>query len=171
MITTDRFIIQPLTTEQVSLYILPNEVLEKALYLVERPRFIPPQVVEAITERVLPRLHDTTKNYLYSTFWTVIDKKTNTMLADICFKGEPDDKGEIEIGYGTHAEFQGQNVMTEAVGGILEWAFAQPNVKAVRAETDIENTASQRILQKNNFVLSHETADSRFWIKQLYNQP
>jgi RimJ/RimL family protein N-acetyltransferase len=132
----------------------------------EHLRLVPAQVILAITERVLPRLYDTTKDYLYSTFWTIIDKKTNTMVADICFKGEPNEQGEIEIGYGTHAEFQGNGIMTEAVGGILEWAFAQPKVAAVLAETDIENVASERILEKNGFVLNRETAESRFWIKQ-----
>ena len=162
-LTTDRFLLRPLTPAQVALYILPDLLLEKDLGLAQRPRAIPPPVVVAITERVLPRLNDTTKNYLYSTFWTVIDKKTNTMLADICFKGEPNERGEIEIGYGTHTEFQGQGVMTEAVGGIVKWAFAQSKVQAVLAETDITNIASQRILEKNGFQLVNETAESRFW--------
>lgn len=37
--------------------------------------------------------------------------------------------------------------MTEAVQGMIRWAFAQQDVDFVEAETDPDNRASQRILE------------------------
>ena len=42
--------------------------------------------------------------------------------------------------------------MTEAVKAITEWALSQENVKQVKAETDAENIASQKVLCRSGFV-------------------
>ena len=42
--------------------------------------------------------------------------------------------------------------MTEAVKVITEWALSQESVKQVEAETDAENTASQKVLFRSGFV-------------------
>lgn len=42
--------------------------------------------------------------------------------------------------------------MTEVVRLACDWAFAQPGVKKVVDETDLDNFASQKILLKNGFV-------------------
>lgn len=95
---------------------------------------------------------DTTKEYLYSTLWTIISKDDNKMVGDICIVGEPNPEGEIEIGYGTYDEFRGKGFMTEAVSGIIKWATNQPKVLSIIALTEKENIASYIILLKNNFI-------------------
>ncbi len=86
------------------------------------------------------------------------------MVADVCFKGMPNAAGEIEIGYGTYDEFQGKGFMTEALGAMIEWAFSQPGVKTMLAETDQTNEASHRTLLKNNFKQDKEV-DKMIWWK------
>lgn len=44
------------------------------------------------------------------------------MIGDLCIVGEPNQEGEIEIGYGVYDEFQGRGFMTEIVAGIAIWA-------------------------------------------------
>ena len=73
------------------------------------------------------------------------------MVADLCFKGGPNAKGEIEIGYGTYPPFTGKGYMTDAIQVLVNWAFEQPGVKTILAETESTNTASHRTLEKNNF--------------------
>jgi [ribosomal protein S5]-alanine N-acetyltransferase len=111
----------------------------------------------------LPNVADETKNYLYSTLWTAISKAENKMIGDLCIVGEPNALGEIEIGYGTYDEFQGKGFMTEIVGGIIEWAKKQKIVKAIIASTDKTNTASFKVLEKNNFIKTGETETSFNW--------
>jgi len=62
--------------------------------------------------------------------------------------GEPNEAGEIEIGYGTYDDCRGKGYMKEAVGGMLRWVEKQPIVKFVIASTEKTNIASFTILEK-----------------------
>ncbi len=68
------------------------------------------------------------------------------------FFGPPDDTGEIEIGYAMCASFREQGLATEAVGGMLDWAFRDDRVKSVRALTEAHLYASRRVLEKSGFT-------------------
>ena len=125
MIETTRLFIRPLTYDQLVKYIKCDHSLEAELNLNETSRTISPELKEALEQTILPNVADKPKDYLYSTLWTGISKAENKMIGDLCIVGEPNSKGEIEIGYGTYDEFQGKGYMTEIVGGIIEWAKKQ----------------------------------------------
>jgi [ribosomal protein S5]-alanine N-acetyltransferase len=161
---TKRLVIFPLSYDQLVLYLQENNKLEEELNLKSGNENIPQELLDAFNETILPAVADTTKNYLYSTLWTIVSKEMNQMVADLCFKGEPNESGEIEIGYGTHDEFKGKGFMTEAIGAISAWAFSQPNVKTIVAETDQSNLASHRTLAKNNFK-PYKKVESMIWWK------
>lgn len=80
----------------------------------------------------------------------VIEQNDGTPVGDLCFKGLPE-TGVPEIGYGLQEEYWGRGYATEAVRAALNWALGQPGVVAVEAETDPENAASQRVLEKCGF--------------------
>lgn len=60
--------------------------------------------------------------------------------------------GQVEIGYGTLAQFQGWGYATEAVSALAQWALSQPEVSVVVADALPENAASVRVLQKAGFT-------------------
>lgn len=163
MIETTRLILHPLTAEQLQQYIKNDQSLERTLNLQDSSRTISLELKEALEETILPNVLDTTKNYLYSTLWTLISKKDNKMVGDLCMVGEPDAEGSIEIGYGTYDEFQGRGFMTEGVSGIILWAKKQPTITSVFAATEKANIASFTILQKNGFVKENETETLFHW--------
>ena len=72
-------------------------------------------------------------------------------VGDLCFKGLSAD-GSVEIGYGFAPAYWGQGYATEAVTAMAAWALGQPGVKTVEAETEPENFASRRVLEKAGFV-------------------
>ena len=74
-------------------------------------------------------------------------------------KGRPGDDGRVEIGYGLSPEARGKGYATELVGALVDWLLARPEVSAVTAETSVENRASQRVLEKCNFVRVGERTD------------
>lgn len=152
MIETSRLRILPLSYEQLLKYIPNDQSLERELQLNDSTRSISPELKEALEQTILPNVARPGHNYLYSTLWTIIDRSKNQMVADLCFVGEPDSEGQIEIGFGTYEQHQGQGYMSEAVGGMVEWAKAQPAVKCIYAETAEDNFASMSVLQKNGFV-------------------
>lgn len=160
---TPRLYLIALTEEQLRLYLLADNTLETHLGLTHRPRQLSERVKFVLETKIIPAVSDPSNNPLYATFWTIVDKSQNMMVADLCFKGEPDANGEVEIGYGTYPDFEGNGYMTEAVGRITEWAFTQEQVKTILAQTDPANRASQRILEKNKFVLSGTAADNLNW--------
>jgi ribosomal-protein-alanine N-acetyltransferase len=163
MIKTKRLILKPLSYEQLKKYIRLDNSLETELNLNETSRTISPELKEALEQAILPNVADTSKNYLFSTLWTVISTEENKMVGDLCFVGEPNTEGEVEIGYGTYEEFRKRGFMTEAVAGIIKWAEKQPNIRSIIASTDKSNIDSYSILERNNFIKSGETETLYNW--------
>ncbi len=80
------------------------------------------------------------------------------------FKGEfhDGDFTAIEIGYGLTDSSQGKGLGTELLRGLI--AIAQNrNIAMLVAETDNDNAASQRILEKNRFTLLKSNETSQWW--------
>jgi [ribosomal protein S5]-alanine N-acetyltransferase len=163
MIETKRLILQPLTYGQLVKYTKCDNSLEEELNLNETSRTISPELKEAFEQTILPNVASHKSTYLYHTLWTAIAKSENKMIGDLCIVGEPNDAGEIEIGYGTYAEFQNKGFMTEIVSGMIEWAKTQPIVKSIIASTDKTNAASFKVLAKNSFIKIGETETLFNW--------
>ena len=163
MIETERLIIKPLTYGQLVKYILLDNSLEAELNLNTTSRTISSDLQEALEQTILPNVADSTKNYLFSTIWTLISKEENKMVGDLCFVGEPNTEGEVEIGYGTYEEFRKRGFMTEAVAGIIKWAEKQANIRSIIASTNKSNIDSYSILERNNFIKSGETETHYNW--------
>jgi Acetyltransferases, including N-acetylases of ribosomal proteins len=91
---------------------------------------------------------------IWHAIWNIqLNDETGRSVGDLCFKGL-DSNGLVEIGYGIKKEFEGQGYMTEAVTAMARWASEQIGVKYVEAETDPDNRASQRVLEKAGFRLN-----------------
>jgi ribosomal-protein-alanine N-acetyltransferase len=163
MIETHKLILKPLSYQQMLKYIKNDHSLEAELKLNNSSMLISPLLKEALEQSILLSLQDENKNYLFSTLWTIIDKNENISVADVCFQGEPNQQGEIEIGYGTYEKYQGKGYMTDAVKGMLEWAAKQAKVKAIIATTDKTNIASYAILEKNAFIKVSESKEQLNW--------
>ncbi len=79
------------------------------------------------------------------------DNTDDILMASGGFKGPPED-GTVEIGYSVLPRFQGQGYAAEMVRALIDWAFAQPGVQRIIAETTEENTASVRMLRRLGFT-------------------
>lgn len=167
MIETERLLLKPITHGQLLKYIKDDDSLEDEFGLLPNSKNISPSLKDALEQTILPNVHDKDKNYLYHTLWVLISKSDNKIIGEIGFEGEPDAKGEIEIGYGTYEAFRGRGFMTEAVAGIIEWAKEQDDVKIITASTGIDNVASYSILEKNNFKKVSEGEGMFTWKLEL----
>jgi RimJ/RimL family protein N-acetyltransferase len=74
------------------------------------------------------------------------------------FKGPPAADGSVEIGYTIAAPFRRRGHASEAVAGLLGWAFAHPGVQRVQAQTLPHLQASLRVLEQAGFVRSSAPA-------------
>lgn len=159
---TENLIIIPLSEEQLIKYLRNDNSLEEELNVSKSPRKIPANVKEFIENTLLFNANRNKINFLYITFWTIISKVEDKMVGDLCFKGEPNKAGEIEIGYGIYPQFQNKGIMTEAIGAMIKWAKTQPKVKAIIAEIVQSNFASIKALEKNNFI-KYKIEDAGIW--------
>lgn len=66
------------------------------------------------------------------------------------FKGPPVD-GAVEVGYSVLRQFRRQGYASEAVAGMLDFAFSYETVREVTAETLPELTPSIGVLIRNGF--------------------
>ena len=167
MISTARLNIIPLTYDQLVKYVKCDNSLEKELNLNPNSSTMSDALKEALENTILPNVADKAQNYLFSTLWTAISVVDNSMVGDLCIIGQPNELGEIEIGYGTYDEYQGKGYMTEMVGGIIEWAKTQSLVKSIIASTAKSNLASYKVLEKNNFIQMGETSLLYNWKLEL----
>ena len=86
--------------------------------------------------------------------WMIV-RKDGSHIGNLSFRGVPED-GIVELGYGIAEEYRGLGYATEAVETILAWAFDQPGVSKVIAETAPDNAASRRVLEKCGFLPAGE---------------
>lgn len=69
------------------------------------------------------------------------------------------DGGMIQIGYGIAPCSHGQGYATAAIAALMVWAKGDARVRAIYAETGIDNIASQRVLANNGFVQTGQRLD------------
>jgi ribosomal-protein-alanine N-acetyltransferase len=86
-------------------------------------------------------------------FWYLVCGQGHAReLVGICgFKGRPDERGSVEIGYSVLAQFRNQGYASEAVERLLTWAFSHQSVGEVSAETLPHLQQSIRVMKKNSF--------------------
>ena len=169
MVETKRLLIIPLTHRELSLYLQADSLYEQAAGLTANGRTVVASVQERVTKFVLPRMAiSPADHYLFHTFWIVVEKAGRTIVAELGFKGEPNTLKEVEIGYGTMPLQQGKGYMTEAVGGMLNWAMARTDINSILAETDETNTASIRVLRNNRFVQFDKRGTMIWWRVNLH---
>ena len=72
----------------------------------------------------------------------------------------------MEWGYGLEQPYWGKGYMTEAARMLLDWAFSQPDVYAVEAETLSDNAASQGVLEKLDFKPTGTQGEEGPWFRR-----
>ena len=160
MIETKRLVLRPLSHNELIRHVKSPSELARDLGLTPSTSLIEKEAQEAILGDLLPNLSDSAKNPLFYTMWIIIEKSIKAIIGGICFHGEPDEKGEIEIGYGTDSDHQNKGYMTEAISGVIQWAKSNKYVHIIKAETDKTNIASILVLEKNNFKLIEQNKNS-----------
>ena len=78
--------------------------------------------------------------------WLVLCPAERTLVGDAGFKGRPA-AGVVEIGYGIVPAYRKRGYATEAVRGLIGWAF-EHGARTITAQTEDSNVASHRVLEK-----------------------
>lgn len=155
-IETPRLRIFPLTLPQLDKLIAGMPELEAELGLAPSGQELDAHTREAM-QSLADLARETPDSFPWITNWQIVARENNTAVGSACFMSKPDDAGAIEIGYGIHPTFQGRGFMTEALGAIAAWAFVFPGgPRTMTAETEPDNPASRRVLEKCGFAARDE---------------
>lgn len=94
-------------------------------------------------------------------WWTYfpIHKADNVLIGSGGYQGRPNSDGAVEIGYEIRKEHRNRGLATELARGLINHAFAQAEVKLIRAYTLGVVNASTQVLTKCGLTKTSELAD------------
>lgn len=159
---TGRLRLIPLEAQNLRLSLDRPQQLQQNLALQVDDATMDGEVRSAVQQMLAGVLEDA-KNWLWHTHWQIAVKSEKRIVGGACFKGPPDARGAVELGYGIDDDYRGQGYMTEALREMVQWALAQPHVLAVVCETAKSNIASQQVLRKAGFVQYRHTSAHVWW--------
>ena len=81
-------------------------------------------------------------------FYLVIHRADKRLIGAGGFKGLPNEKGLVEIGYEITTDYREQGLGTEMAVALIRFAFGHAYIHRVIAHTEEEYNASVKILQK-----------------------
>jgi RimJ/RimL family protein N-acetyltransferase len=101
--------------------------------------------------------------------WLVVDR--DEVVAMCSFKDPPGADGSVEIGYSVAPERRRRGYATSAVSLVCAEVRRTGLALELRAETSVDNPASQRVLERNGFVRVGDRDDEDgplyLWVKSL----
>ncbi|WKA58291.1 GNAT family N-acetyltransferase [Planococcus shenhongbingii] len=159
-VTTDRLKVITFELEMIEALLEGPEQLEKLIpyqVLADYPMDVYKQFFPYKIDRFIEQPEENVWEGL------IINRELHMVIGDIGFKGGPDEKGEINLGYSVLPRFQGHGFATEAAAAMLEWGLEQPGVKKVTATCSPGNIASIRVLQKAGLKQLREDAKKIYW--------
>ena len=80
--------------------------------------------------------------------FTIEDKETREFLGKISIRNT-EIKDRWNVGFWTHPEHQKKGIMTEGLGGIIEFGFKSLGARAIDACHAIWNKGSEKVLKRN----------------------
>lgn len=159
---TERLQLLPATVDALKAELESREGLARVLD-VDVPESWPPELYDADATRWILNAMEAAGGI--PTPWGMYYMTTGTngarpaLVGIVGYKGEPNEWGNVEIGYGVVPERRRAGFATEATRRLVERAFEDPRVQGVVAHTLPELLPSIGVLEKNGFRLTGEGND------------
>ncbi len=145
-IISERLVLIPLTREVAAAVLIGrNEVLEELGLKVDESW---PDKESLETLPKIIKILESVKEPSGFEAWLVVKRDAMTVIGDAGFKGKPDEKGGIDIGYSIIAQEQKKGYGFETAKALADWAFLQGEVRFISASCLLGNKGSARILEK-----------------------
>lgn len=161
ILQTERLKLVLLSPQQLSLWTKDMKALEKELHCSYKAEPMEGFFLEIVKGQA-ERAEKDRENYVWHSFFFIVRKSDDIVIGSADFKDNPNENGEVEIGYGLEKEFEHNGYMTETVQAMCEWALKQQTVTSIIAETERDGAASQRVLKRCGFEL-YKMGETLWW--------
>ncbi len=84
-------------------------------------------------------------------YWGIVLKEKNQLVGTICLWNISPNDSAAETGYELMPEFQGNGYVSEALNGVMNFAFEKIGLASIYAYVHPENERSKKILDKFGF--------------------
>ncbi|HWE29116.1 MAG TPA: GNAT family N-acetyltransferase [Polyangia bacterium] len=130
-----------------------------ALQATVPPAWPPPMF--ANDQASLPRRLAADATLIGWTVWYAVQQESPTLVGTLGFLGKPDGDGAVDIGHSMLAQFQRRGYATEAMGALIDWAFAQDDVRTIRARVLATDEQALRVLERSGLSFIGEGGNPR----------
>jgi [ribosomal protein S5]-alanine N-acetyltransferase len=156
-----------LASERLSLRQVTEEDVDEVFALrsdAEIMRYIPRPLAKS-TQDALDHIAIIDKGIMdnESINWAIALKEDNKLIGMICLLRMQLKNFRSEIGYILHPDFHGKGIMNEALQTVLGFAFDKLNFHSLEAVIDPGNSASEKLLIKNDFVKEAHLKENEFY--------
>ena len=90
-------------------------------------------------------------------YWGITLSDRSILAGTICLFNFSDENSSCEIGYELLTDFQGQGIMKEAAGKVIDYAFNTIKIQRIEAHFHRDNERSVNLLEKFLFTNSNES--------------
>lgn len=94
--------------------------------------------------------------------WAITLKDSPTLIGTIALWQMDIQNYRAEIGYVLHPAHQGKGLMHEAIGSVINYGFGI-GLHSIEANTNKDNKASQRALERHGFVQEAHFKENHFY--------
>lgn len=84
--------------------------------------------------------------------WAITLKSSGELLGSIGFVRMQKENHRAEIGYMLNTKYQGKGLMQQAMRACIKFGFKTMKLHTIEAVIDPANIASEKVLQKSNFI-------------------
>jgi [ribosomal protein S5]-alanine N-acetyltransferase len=162
-VMTERMLLIALDREYLSLCLNDPQRLSEKLKIAIMPEIFSDESRQAISIKITRMLLVEPALHPWYTYFLLVKSADRCAMGVCGFKGAPTPYGSVELGYAIHENYRNQGFMTEAVRGLVKWAFEHDECNRVTAETLKENFASQHVLMKAGLTLDHSSESMLYW--------
>jgi RimJ/RimL family protein N-acetyltransferase len=86
------------------------------------------------------------------------------VIGDCGIHGEPDERGDIELGYGLARPYRGQGYGTEVAIGLSRWLLSQDAVRRVAGRAVLDDLPARRTLERAGFSFESAHGDYALYL-------
>lgn len=180
-ISTERIDVVPLSLDELKTFIKSRAEFERMAQCNVSGLELPKAYCEELAEMLEQNPNvwsNKTKEYLFYTLWTMIDREEENIVGQFTFNGKPNSNGQVEVFFSIDTPYRQKGYATEVMQGILAWAKTANLFNTILVEADFDNKAAMASLKKLGFKPlpkddddQNSATSTKYYIKTSSSKP